>query len=106
MQPRGVLHCFSGDAPMAQRLAEAGYLVSFALPVSFRSASGPRAAAAALPAEAILVETDAPFLGPGPETRNEPTTVLRVAAEIARLRGLETEKVAATASAAQARLLD
>jgi TatD DNase family protein len=104
-RPRGVLHCFSGAAPMAERLAAAGYLVSFALPVSFRSASGPRAAAVALPAEAILVETDAPWLGAGPEQRNEPTTVLRVAAEIARLRGIGAVEVAASANAALARLL-
>ena len=66
----------------------AGFLVCFALPVAFSSSRGPRAAAAALPDEALLVETDAPYLGPGGAgTRNEPTTVLRVAAELARLRG-------------------
>ena len=45
---RGVLHAFSGDAEMARRLAGAGYVVSFALPVAFGSANGPRAAATAL----------------------------------------------------------
>ncbi len=103
---RGVLHCFSGDAAMAGALAGAGYLVSFALPVTFRSAIGPRAAVAALPAEVILVETDAPWLGPGTDRRNEPTTVLRVASEIARLRGDEPGAVANAAAGALARLLD
>ena len=46
---RGALHAFSGDAAMATTLAAAGFLISFALPVAFRSATGPRAAAAALP---------------------------------------------------------
>lgn len=102
----GVLHCFSGDAAMAEELAAAGFLISFALPVAFSSSRGPRAAAAALPEEALLVETDAPYLGPGGTgTRNEPTTVLRVAAELARLRGTTPEAIAAAASVNLARLL-
>lgn len=101
----GVLHCFSGDAEMSANLAARGFLVSFALPVSFRSAQGPRAAAAQLPGDAILVETDAPWLGPGSDRRNEPTTALRVAAELARLRGTSPDAVANTTRANLARLL-
>lgn len=84
---RGVLHAFSGDAAMAARLTDAGFLVSFALPVAFRSAAGPREAARELRAGRFLVETDSPYLGPDREARNEPTTALRVVAELARLRG-------------------
>ncbi len=94
---RGALHAFSGDAAMATSLAEAGFLISFALPVAFRSAAGPRAAAAALPETALLVETDSPYLGPDRERRNEPTTVLRVAAELAALRESKPESIAAAA---------
>lgn len=96
---RGVLHAFSGDAAMASRLAAAGFLVSFALPVAFRSAGGPRAAAAALPDGSLLVETDSPYLGPDRDGRNEPTTVLRVAAEVARLRQADAEALALAVSA-------
>ena len=103
--PAGVLHCFSGDAVMAASLAARGFLVSFALPVSFRSAIGPRAAAFKLPQAAILVETDAPWLGPGSERRNEPTTALRVAVELARLRAATPETIAGAANANLARLL-
>jgi TatD DNase family protein len=92
---RGVLHAFSGDAEMAARLTAAGYLVSFALPVAFRSAAGPRAAARELPTGTFLVETDAPYLGPDREARNEPTTALRVVAELARLRGEAAEDLVA-----------
>jgi TatD DNase family protein len=102
---RGVLHAFSGDARMAARLAAAGYLISFALPLSFRSAVGPRAAAASIPPTAILVETDSPYLGPDREARNEPTTALRVAAELARLRETTPEQVAVEAGANLAGLL-
>jgi TatD DNase family protein len=98
---RGVLHCFSGDAALASDLAAGGYLISFALPVSFSSAVGPRAAAAALPEGRYLVETDSPWLAPGGgDQRNEPTTALRVAAELARLRGMTPEAIASATAAA------
>lgn len=104
---RGVLHCFSGDAALALDLAAAGYLVSFALPVAFSSAKGPRAAAAALPEGSLLVETDSPWLAPGgAEGRNEPTTALRVAAELARLRGTTPEAIAAGSAGAYRRLVE
>jgi len=95
----GILHAYSGDAGMATALAAAGYLISFALPVSFRANRGPRAAAAALPAENLLVETDSPYLGPASDRRNEPITVQRTAAAIARLRNEGPEDVAAAAGA-------
>ncbi len=88
---RGVLHAFSGDGAMAARLTEAGFLVSFALPVAFTSARGPREAARLLREGRFLVETDAPYLGPERDARNEPTTALRVVAELARLRGSEPD---------------
>lgn len=98
---RGVLHCFSGDANLAQDLAAGGYLISFALPVTFSSARGPRAAAAALPEGSFLVETDSPWLAPGGgDQRNEPTTALRVAAELARLRGTLPDAIASGVAAA------
>jgi TatD DNase family protein len=103
---RGVLHCFSGNAALAHDLAAAGYLISFALPVAFSSAHGPRAAAAALPEGSFLVETDAPWLAPGgADARNEPTTALRVAAELARLRGTTPEAIAAASAGAYRRLV-
>ncbi|HEX2194525.1 MAG TPA: TatD family hydrolase [Candidatus Limnocylindria bacterium] len=105
-QVRGVLHAFSGDAAMAARLSERGYLVSFALPVAFRSARGPRDAARALPDGAFLVETDSPWLAPGGrEERNEPTTVVRVVAEVAKLRGASPQAVASGVRATYERLL-
>jgi TatD DNase family protein len=103
---RGVLHAFSGDASMAAELTAAGYLISFALPVAFRSAAGPRAAAQAIPSGSFLVETDSPWLAPGGAAqRNEPTTALRVAAELARLRGVAAEVIAADVRLAYDRLV-
>lgn len=94
---RGVLHAFSGDAAMAASLTARGFLISFALPIAFRSAVGPRAAAPLLPAGSYLVETDAPYLGADRAGRNEPTTVLRVAAELAALRQVDPRSVVADA---------
>ena len=105
MAARGVLHAFSGDAAMAETVTASGFLVSFALPLSFRSAVGPQSAAAAIGAEDYLVETDAPYLGPDRERRNEPTTALRVATELARLRGVAPATVAHAARQAYERLV-
>lgn len=102
---RGVLHAYSGDEEMAVHLAAAGFLISFALPVAFRTAQGPRAAAVALDDGQFLVETDAPYLGPDRDRRNEPTTALRVAAELASLREVTPQAVANVARRAYDRLV-
>ena len=102
---RGILHCFSGDRALATRLSAAGYLVSFALPVTFSSARDQRDVAAWLPEGRLLAETDAPWLGPGAGTRNEPRTVLRVIDAIARLRGVEASRLVAQIAAAYGELL-
>jgi TatD DNase family protein len=61
-----VFHAFSGDAAMAGECVAAGYVLSFPGVVTFRNAPGLRAAAAVVPLEHLLVETDAPFLTPHP----------------------------------------
>jgi TatD DNase family protein len=63
---RTVFHCFSGDEEMARVCAEHGWYLSFAGTVTFKTATGLRAALAAIPRSRILVETDAPFLTPQP----------------------------------------
>ncbi len=68
-----IFHCFSGDAAMAARCAEAGYLMSFAGTVTFKNAAALREAAAVAPAELMLAETDAPYLTPVPH-RGKPNS--------------------------------
>jgi TatD DNase family protein len=85
-----VFHCFSGDAEMAKRCADAGYVMSFAGNVTFPSAGPLREAAAVAPAELILVETDAPYLTPIPNRgrMNAPAQVahtLRAIADVKRV---------------------
>lgn len=63
---RIVLHCFSGDAALVAEAARRGWFCSFAGVVTFKNASVARLAAAVVPDELLLVETDAPFLTPTP----------------------------------------
>ncbi|MGX9670687.1 TatD family hydrolase [Mycobacterium sp. HM-7] len=61
-----IFHCFSSDAAMARTCADQGWLMSLSGTVSFRNAHALREAAAIIPVELLLVETDAPFLTPHP----------------------------------------
>jgi len=83
-----IFHCFSGDAAMAKRCAEAGYVMSFAGNVTFKNAGALREAAAAAPVELLLVETDAPFLTPVPY-RGKPNSPALVAHTVRALAGIK-----------------
>jgi TatD DNase family protein len=93
-----VFHCFSGDAAMARRCADAGYLMSFAGPVTFRNARDLRAAAAIVPEDLLLVETDAPFLTPHPHRgrANEPFCLPWTVRGLAIVRGVTDASLADT----------
>ncbi len=94
-----VFHCFSGDAAMARECADAGYVLSFAGPVTFTNARTLREAAALVPADQLLVETDAPFLTPHPNRgrANEPYCLPWTVRCLASLRGVSDERLAADA---------
>ncbi len=83
-----IFHCFSGDAAMARSCADQGFVLSFAGPVSFKNSTDLQEAAVLLPAELIMVETDAPFLTPHPQRgrRNEPYALPYTLRAIAKLR--------------------
>ncbi len=88
----GVLHSFSGDWTSAQAALDMGFYLGFTGPVTFKKADDLRQIAAQVPADRILVETDAPFLTPHPYRgkRNEPAYVAYVAERLAAERGVET----------------
>ena len=102
---RGILHAFSGDAAMAAECLALGLDISFAGNVTYtnKKFQALRAAAAAIPADRILVETDSPYLVPEPlrgkQKRNEPAMVLHTAACVAALRGEPVEQFAAQVAA-------
>ena len=84
----GVIHCFSGDAASARAFLDLGFHISFSGIVTFKNAEALREAARLVPADRLLVETDAPFLAPIPYRgrRNEPALVVQTAAVLAEVR--------------------
>lgn len=92
---KGVLHCFSGDMEMAERVMSLGFYISIAGPVTFKNASKLREITKAIPDDYLLVETDAPYLTPEPlrGKRNEPAFVVHTAKFIAELRGISLEDI-------------
>ncbi|HEX4492182.1 MAG TPA: TatD family hydrolase [Acidimicrobiia bacterium] len=93
---RTIFHCFTGGVDEARRALAIDALLSFSGIVSFASASDVREAAAVVPRDALLVETDAPFLAPVPHRgkRNEPALVPVVGAALAAARDESVEIVA------------
>jgi TatD DNase family protein len=92
---RVVFHCFSGDERMARQCAEAGYAMSFAGNLTFASAQPLRDAAAAAPAELLLVETDAPFLTPVPHRGkpNAPWMAAHTLRKLAEIKAIDTAEL-------------
>jgi len=89
----GVLHCFTGSAELARKGLDLGFYVSLSGIVTFKNAADLQATAKWLPADQMLVETDAPFLAPVPHRgqKCEPAFVADTAAFVAELRGEEPE---------------
>ena len=92
----GILHCFGGTGEMVAVLTPIGFKVSFAGNITFKNAENLRAAARCVPPEALLIETDSPFLTPVPHRgkRNEPAFVLHTAEFLADLYGIELRALA------------
>jgi TatD DNase family protein len=96
-----MMHCFSGDAEFAQDCRKRGFLLSFAGTVTFANAKALREAAAQTPLDAMLVETDAPYLTPTPY-RGRPNgsyLVPLTVRELATLTGQDLDEVCAAISA-------
>lgn len=92
-----VFHCFSGDAAFARRCLDAGYVLSFAGPVTFKNAPDLQEAAKIVPRAQLMVETDAPFLTPHPHRGrpNEPYCAVYTLRALAQLRGDDVDELAA-----------
>lgn len=105
-RPLGVLHCFSGDAALADAALAAGFYLGLDGPLTFKSSRELQAMAAAWPAGQVVVETDAPYLTPHPHRgeRNEPGYVRFVAEKLADLRGVPLAQVAQETTTAAERL--
>ncbi|MDA7028394.1 TatD family hydrolase [Bacillus sp. CLL-7-23] len=96
-QVGGIMHCFTGSAEIAKECIDMNFYISFGGPITFKNAKKPKEVAKQIPIDRVLIETDCPYLTPHPfrGKRNEPSYVKFVAEQIAELKGLTYEEVAA-----------
>jgi TatD DNase family protein len=94
--PRTVFHCFTGGPREARRCLDLGAHLSFSGILTFKTAADVRDAAALVPIDRVLVETDAPYLTPVPHrgAPNHPAMVAVVGAALAAAKGLGVDEVA------------
>ncbi len=97
----GVFHCFTETREVARAALDLGIGISFSGILSFRNAAELREVAAMVPMDRLLIETDAPYLAPVPHRGklNHPALVVHVAEQVAAIKGLAIEEVAAQTSA-------
>ncbi|MDI4631443.1 TatD family hydrolase [Pelomonas sp. V22] len=97
----GVFHCFTEDLAVAKAAVEAGFYISFSGILTFKNAQDLRDVAEALPLERLLIETDSPYLAPVPYRgkTNSPAYVPHVAAQLAAVKQVPVEQVAAQTTA-------
>ena len=92
----GVMHCFTEDWECAKRALDLGFYISFSGIVTFKNALSIQEVAKNIPADRMLIETDAPYLAPVPMRgkKNEPAYLRHTAEFIANLRGVTVEEIA------------
>src|SRR5271155_459960 len=92
---RAVLHCYTGGRELAMKAIALGLSISFTGILTFKKSQALRDLAAELPADRIMVETDAPYLAPGKfrGKRNEPSYVVEIAKVLAETRGVSLEQI-------------
>ena len=94
---KAVLHCFTGGQKLADRAVALGLSISASGVITYKKSEDLRAVFATVPLDRLLVETDAPYLGPGPHRgkRNEPAFVVHTAAALAEVKGVSRAAIAA-----------
>ena len=93
---KGVFHCFSGSAEMAKELIKLGWMISFTGVLTYKNARKAVEAAEAVPIEAIMIETDAPYMAPVPHRgkRCDSSLVRHTCERLAEIKGLSAEECA------------
>ncbi len=96
----GVFHCFTEDASVARRVLDMGFYISFSGILTFKNAQSMRDVARLVPMDRLLIETDSPYLAPVPYRgkTNNPSYVPKVAEELARIKQVSLEAMAAHTS--------
>ena len=95
-----VFHCFSGDVEMAKTCIERGYILSFAVTMTFKNAPALREAVKLVPHDQLLVETDSPFLAPMPHrgALNTPAQIANIVRAMAAERNEDVAELATALS--------
>ncbi len=104
---KGVMHCFSSGAELAERALKIGFYISFSGILTFKNTDSLRAIAKTVPLDRVLVETDAPYLSPEPlrgVKRNEPAHVVHTLARLAALHDMPVQDMADITAANTRRL--
>jgi TatD DNase family protein len=103
---RVVLHCWTGGPKWTRRFDDLGVTFSFAGPVTFEGGDTVRLAAAVVPRDRTIVETDTPYLTPPPDRKlpNEPANVVRVGAALAEVWDMTVAEVARLTTAEATRV--
>ncbi len=96
----GVFHCFTETAEVARAALDLGFYISFSGIITFKSAADLREVARFVPTDRLLIETDSPYLAPVPYRgkTNNPSYVPFVARQLAQLRDVAVEEIAAVTS--------
>jgi TatD DNase family protein len=97
----GVFHCFTESMAVARAALDMGFYISFSGILTFKAAADLREVAAYVPLDRCLIETDSPYLAPVPYRgkTNNPSYVPFVAQQLATLKGMDVESIAAATSA-------
>jgi TatD DNase family protein len=104
----GVIHCFTAGPDLAKSALELGLYISISGIVTFRKAEELRDVVRDIPADRLLVETDAPYLAPEPKRgkRNEPAFVAHTAAAVAKIKGMSSKELESVTNENARRLFD
>ena len=92
---KGIMHCYAGSIESSKELEKLGLYFSFAGPITYKNADNLRSVAKEIPLDKLLIETDDPYLTPTPfrGKRNEPSYVIYVAQELAKIKNLTYEEI-------------
>jgi TatD DNase family protein len=103
---KGLLHCFTASAALAEAALSLGLFISFSGVLTFKNSQPLREIARTVPLDRLLVETDAPYLAPVPYRgkRNEPAFVAATAKTLAEVKGVSIQTIANETSANTLRL--
>ena len=105
-RPAGVVHCFSGSVEMAREVLALGLYIGLGGAVTFKNAVHPLEVATMVPADRLLLETDAPYMTPVPfrGKRNDSAKIAYTAEKIAAVRGTDPQILCETAARNACRL--